>query len=121
MSSASRGSGTRRRMKLRSRDCSRSTTSEIRWSCSNAIRSGLAASVIHGCRRMRGENIVGSGGVVKNRIFQGLQRSREEMVGRLDPFQPLWPGDPLVHRLEFLPRRELVVGALQEDLGDGAG
>src|SRR5919206_4558715 len=42
-SSASRGSGTRRRMKLRSRDCSRATTSEIRSSCSAAI---VAASFI---------------------------------------------------------------------------
>src|SRR5579863_6716485 len=56
MSSASRGSGTRRRMKLRSRDCSRLTTSAIGWSSSSAIRSkpGLAASFIYGCRRMRG-------------------------------------------------------------------
>src|SRR3989442_151378 len=53
MSSASRGSGTRRRMKLRSRDCSRLTTSEIRWSGSSAIRSRLVASFTYGCRRMR--------------------------------------------------------------------
>src|SRR4051812_35615296 len=43
MSSASPGSGTRRRMKLRKRDCSRDTTSEIRWSCSRAIGSRLVA------------------------------------------------------------------------------
>src|SRR3989337_4461384 len=42
-------------MKWRSRDCSRLTTSEIRWSCSSAIGSTrVAASFIYGCRRMRG-------------------------------------------------------------------
>src|SRR5882762_5908830 len=64
MSSASRGSGTRRRMKLRNRDCSRLTTSEIRWSCSSAIRSAirttLAVSFTYSCRRMRAADIVGS-------------------------------------------------------------
>ena len=40
MSSASRESGTRRRMKLRSRDCSRVTTSEIRRSCSDSCAPG---------------------------------------------------------------------------------
>src|ERR1035438_9120203 len=54
MSSASRGSGTRRRMKLRSRDCSCLTTSVIRRSCSTLICSQLAASFIYGCRRMTG-------------------------------------------------------------------
>ena len=48
-------------MKLRSRDCSRVTTSEIRWSCSCAIRCRPAASFIYGCRRMRGADIVGRG------------------------------------------------------------
>src|SRR5262245_21895688 len=43
MSSASRGSGTRRRMKLSSRDCSRPTTSEIRWFSSSVIRAADAA------------------------------------------------------------------------------
>src|SRR5580700_5896012 len=61
MSSASPGSGTRRRMKLRSRDCSRLTTSEIRRSCSRLIRSRLAASFIYSCRRLEGTNIVGGG------------------------------------------------------------
>src|ERR1051325_3021575 len=41
-SSASRGSGTRRRMKPRRRDCSRATTSEMRRSSSSAIGSRLA-------------------------------------------------------------------------------
>src|ERR1700691_4009946 len=54
MSSASRGSGTRRRMKLCSRDRSRLTTSEIRWSCSRLIRSRLAAPFIWACRRFGG-------------------------------------------------------------------
>src|SRR5215210_7472838 len=54
MSSASRGSGTRRRMKLRSRNCSRLTTLEIRWSCSSGIRFRLSAFFIYSCRRMRG-------------------------------------------------------------------
>src|SRR5262245_39227352 len=57
MSSASRGSPTRRRMKRRSRDCSRSTTSAMRWS--GAIRSRPAASSIHRCRRTRARKIVG--------------------------------------------------------------
>ncbi len=34
-------------------DRSRFTTPEIRWSCSSAIRSRLATSFIHGCRRIR--------------------------------------------------------------------
>ena len=46
--------GARRRMKLRGRDCSRLTTSEIRWSCSSAICSRIAASFTYGYRRMRG-------------------------------------------------------------------
>src|ERR1035438_3279048 len=54
MSSASRGSITRRRMKLRNRDCSRTTTSEIRWSCSSAICSRLAMPFTYRCRRMSG-------------------------------------------------------------------
>src|SRR5439155_13399049 len=54
MSSESRGSGTRRRMKLRSRDCSRLTTSEIRRSCSSAIGARQAAFFTYGCRRMKG-------------------------------------------------------------------
>src|SRR5438132_10493261 len=59
MSSASLGSGTRRRMKFRSRDCSRVTTSEIRSSCSNAISSRLAALLIYRCRRTSNTDIVG--------------------------------------------------------------
>src|SRR5580765_8413364 len=61
MSSASRGSGTRLRMKLRSRDCSRPTTSEMRWSCSRDIRF-RPASFTYGCRRMRAADIVGGYG-----------------------------------------------------------
>src|ERR1035438_2755810 len=54
MSSASRGSGTRRRMKLRSRGRSRLTTSEICRSCSRLISSRLAACFIYLCRRIGG-------------------------------------------------------------------
>src|SRR5207245_11455356 len=59
MSSASRGSGTRRRMKLRSRDCSRLTTSEIRWSCSVIDRGLLSAWATYICRRRKERNISG--------------------------------------------------------------
>jgi hypothetical protein len=38
----------RRRMKWRSRNCSRLTTSAIRWSWSRAIRSRLAACFTYG-------------------------------------------------------------------------
>src|SRR5262245_423120 len=60
MSSASRRSGTRRRMKLSSRDRSRPTTSEIRWSSSSVIRAAAAArfnlvvKTIRECRYCRG-------------------------------------------------------------------
>src|SRR5262245_10836795 len=49
-------------MKLRSRGCSRLTTSEIRRSGSRAMRSRLVASFTYGCRRTRGADIVGSPG-----------------------------------------------------------
>src|SRR6266550_6508483 len=92
MSSASRGSGTRRRMKLRSRDCSRLTTSEIRWSCWSGIGSALAASFIYGCRRIRGADIVGS--VVARRSLTTLTNGRSRRPGgrsrsRMGREQPL--------------------------------
>ena len=74
MSSASRGSGTRRRMKLRSRDCSRLTTSEIRWSCSSAIGSRLTASFTYGCRRMKGADIVGRSWTDRIPVFPRAKR-----------------------------------------------
>src|SRR5678816_3635022 len=45
MSSTSAGSGTRRRIKLRRRDCSRLTTSEICSSCSRAMCPTIATSL----------------------------------------------------------------------------
>ena len=59
MSSTSCAIGTRRRMKRRSRDCSRSTTSAIRWSGSGAIRCGAALGSPNGIRRMTCPDIVG--------------------------------------------------------------
>src|SRR5208337_2754165 len=61
MSSASRGSGTRRRMKLPSRDCSRLTTSEIRRSCSRVISSRLPRPSSTDVDELGGANIVGAG------------------------------------------------------------
>src|SRR6185503_5405427 len=57
MSSTSDGSGTRRRMKLLSRDRSSATISEILRSCS-FIEMMLTGSSIHYCRRTRAANIV---------------------------------------------------------------
>src|SRR5438309_1830066 len=57
MSSASSGSGTRRRMKFRSRERSRLTTRDICWSWSSAIRR-LAASSTYVGRRIACANIV---------------------------------------------------------------
>src|SRR6185503_5714703 len=57
MSSTSDGSGTRRRMKLLSRDRSSATISEILRSCS-FIEMMLTGSSIHYCRRTRATNIV---------------------------------------------------------------
>src|SRR5467141_3831245 len=57
MSSASEGSGTRRRMKLRSRDRSSAMISEILRSCS-VIPVILDGSPIHSCRRTAAANIV---------------------------------------------------------------
>src|SRR6266536_6612552 len=82
MSSASRMSGTRRRMKLRSRDCSRLTTPEIRWSCSTAIRSRLVAAFTCCCGRMRAEDIVGSAKLLIDQLWQdgryGLRQLRRQ-------------------------------------------
>src|SRR5580692_383211 len=76
-------------MKLRSRDCSRLTTSEMRWSCSVAMRSsavnlGLAASLIYCCRRMRGVDIVGGGSGCKTFFCDQLARQsgRNLQAGR---------------------------------------
>src|SRR5215831_13490735 len=62
MSSASNSPGTRLRMKFRSRRCSRSIASEIRWSCSAVStapgRSRPSINSIYPCRRMSRLNIV---------------------------------------------------------------
>src|ERR1700741_5177872 len=57
MSSASEGSGTRRRMKLRSRELCPATISEIRRACP-IIDVTLNGPSIHFCRRMEATNIV---------------------------------------------------------------
>ena len=74
MSSTSRGSGTRRRMKLRSRDCSRSTTLEIRSSCSGAICSGLAVYFTYIGRRRKG------GGYCRFARFSGNLRAGQSSI-----------------------------------------
>src|ERR1022692_4089803 len=84
MSSASRGSGTRRRMKLRRRDCSRLSTSEIRWSCSSAICSRVAASFTYCCRRMKGGGYCreGLGGTGRLQwVFYGQSEGATSQIG----------------------------------------
>src|ERR1700751_2017279 len=66
MSSASPRSDTRLRMKLRSRLCSRSIASEIRWSCSASIHCLRSTWSIYSCRRVSETNIL-----EQNAIFAG--------------------------------------------------
>src|ERR1039457_1341820 len=99
MSSASRWSGARRRIKLPSRDCSRLSTWEIRWSCSSAIRSRLATSFTYGYRRIRG------GGYCRERHFADSE-------GRRSPRPPTASGARVddVHRDSRHPGNTLARG-----------
>src|SRR5579863_8527159 len=73
MSSASEESGTRRRMKLLSRERSSATISEIRRSCSVIDRPD--SSFIHSCRRTAPANIVGN--LAGRDIGEQLRRGRD--------------------------------------------
>src|ERR1019366_1275549 len=54
-------------------------------------------------------------------LFQRLQTAGEEVVGRLDPVELLGGGEALIHGLQFRAGSKLIVGALDEDFGGGAG
>src|SRR5262245_40635495 len=56
-------------MKFSKRERSRLTTSEMRWSCSSAMRSKLAAPSMHLGRRMRRLDIVGIGRAKGDELF----------------------------------------------------
>src|SRR5689334_11054046 len=53
-------------------------------------------------------------------LLELVERSREKVIGRFDPYQALGFGNGLEQPLEIGARRKLVVSALEEDLGHAA-
>src|SRR6476661_6456466 len=79
MSSASRGSGTRRRINRRSLDCSRSTTSEMRWSC--VIHSRPAPFIYPGRRIGRRDIAEGINGLTGGMLHAPQRHVAPEFEG----------------------------------------
>src|SRR6266403_939060 len=110
MSSASLGSATRFRMKLRSRVLSRSIAAEMRSSCSAIIHCFLSAASTYPCRRMSERNILEDLGGVRCIDFASAAAAVETAYElQYLPMDYLLKTEPTVYSFADLEREKTTI------------